>query len=213
MRKFLHLLIRIPTTRPVLHPRPDPNISYSILSFATSSKIFLWFAVVLARQLEFENAKDSICLFSKSVDGDCFVVIISDPLICFHTGEGLETCCTYSYSVPGHVWRSRDFLDRVHRCHARKRAIGGARFAQVRLWIRNGSLCQTSKGRGVLQRFPLREMEAIEYCQWWWGFDLVKVGVCDAQQKFKESLTIWIEAQKPVLFLLVRWDVAAQLRP
>lgn len=70
MWKYFHLFIRVSTLPEVLHPRPGPNVSYGVFTFAPSSKIVLRYPGILAGKLDFENPKDSICLFSEPTDSN-----------------------------------------------------------------------------------------------------------------------------------------------
>jgi hypothetical protein len=51
------------------------------------------------------------------------------------------------------------------RYRARKIAIAQVRSAQVHLGTQNDCPCQTSEDKEALPKFPLQEMELIEYCQ------------------------------------------------
>jgi hypothetical protein len=70
MWKLLHVVLCEAAELPVLDPRPRPNVGDGELAMALASKKVLWYARVLARKLNLEDAKDSERLLAKAIDCD-----------------------------------------------------------------------------------------------------------------------------------------------
>lgn len=97
MWKFPHLLVRITTTRPILHPRPSPKISNRILPLAIPSQEFFPPARVFPGKLEFEDTEDAVGLCAKSINGDYF------RLVGLGGRKDVFMMVTHKYFVPGRV--------------------------------------------------------------------------------------------------------------
>lgn len=80
MWEFFHLFLGVSTASPGFYPGPGSNVSYRVLSSALSDEKVFRLAGVMARQLEFENAKHSKRLFSESTDGNYWMKIKSEAL-------------------------------------------------------------------------------------------------------------------------------------
>lgn len=70
MRKSVHVLIGVTAALPPFHPGPSSNISNRILSLAIPHQIVTRFTRVLARQSNFQNAKDAKGLFAEPFNGN-----------------------------------------------------------------------------------------------------------------------------------------------
>ena len=79
---------------------------------------------------------------------------------------------TYMEVALLHAWRSQDFLDMGHHCHARRTATEGTHSSLAHLWTQTYCPCQILTSRGVLMRFPWLEMEVSLHCRRWLGYDL-----------------------------------------